>query len=520
MERRLAIVGAGISGLIFCKYALEKGFNPIVFEAEEGIGGVWSNNIIQSTKLQNSRHTFEFTDFQWPSSVKEDYPSHTQVLEYVEAYAQHYGLLPYIKFNSKVVDLDYVGESFEEMESWDLWGGTGKPFDSKGKWQFVVQDTKSNSTEVFQVEFVILCLGKFGGFPNIPKFPPNQGPEVFNGKVMHSMDYSKMGNVKGTEFIRGKRITIVGSQKTALDIAAECANANGVEYPCTVICRTAHWILPSSNLLGINFGFLFFSRLAGLTLHKPGETFLLSLLAFLLSPLRWAVTKFTETYIRWKLPLKKYCMIPNQSFLRDICSCAITLMTENFYGKVEEGSIIIKRSPSVGFCKEGLVIEGEAHPVKSDIVILATGYRGDKKITEIFKSPILQKQILGSPTSIVPLYRQIIHPRIPQLAVIGYGEGFSNLSSSEIRCQWLVQFLSGKFQLPSIRDMEKDVKMWDKSLKLYAPRYFRRSCVSILNTWYNDQLCKEMGCNPRRKKGILANLFVPYGPKDYAGLTH
>lgn len=149
MERRLAIIGAGISGLIACKYAIEKGFNPIVFEAEEGAGGVWINNVIQSTKLQNCKETFEFTDFPWPSSVKDVFPSHTQVLEYVEAYAEHYGILPYIKFNSKVIDLDYVGESYEEMQSWHLWGGTGKPFDSKGKWHIVVQDTKSCSTEVY-----------------------------------------------------------------------------------------------------------------------------------------------------------------------------------------------------------------------------------------------------------------------------------------------------------------------------------------------------------------------------------
>ncbi|KAF3453041.1 hypothetical protein FNV43_RR03474 [Rhamnella rubrinervis] len=520
MERRLAIIGAGISGLLACKYAVEKGFNPIVFEAEEGVGGVWRNHTIESTKLQNAKETFEFSDFPWPSSVPEVHPSHTKVLKYVESYAQHYGILPYIKFNSKVIHLDYVGESSEEMESWDLWGGTGKAFDSKGKWHIMVQDTKRCSTEVLQVEFVILCIGRFSGVPNIPKFPPNKGPEVFNGEVLHSMDYSKMDKVKAAELIRGKRITIVGSQKSAVDIAAECADANGINHPCTMICRTAHWLLPSANLWGVNFGLLYFNRFAELLVHKPGEPFLHSVMATLLFPLRWAVSKFAESYIRWKVPMKKYGMIPKQSFLQDMSSCEVAMLPENFYQKVEEGSIIIRKSQSFSFCKQGLLFEGETQPLETDIVILATGYRGDEKLKDIFKSPIFRKQIVNeSPTSIVPLYRQIIHPRIPQLAVIGYAEGFSNLVTSEIRCQWLAQFLCGKIQLPTIRNMEKEVKLWENNMKLYGGSYFWRSCISVVNIWYNDQLCKDMGCNPRRKKGFLTDLFVPYGPTDYAALT-
>jgi len=66
--------------------------------------------------------------------------------------------------------------------------------------------------------------------------------------------------------------------------------------------------------------------------------------------------------------------------------------------------------------------------------------------------------------------------------------------------------------------MQKDVLEWEKYMKRYCGRYFRRSSIMILNTWYNDQLCRDMGCNPRRKKGFFSELFELYGPGDYANL--
>jgi len=84
--------------------------------------------------------------------------------------------------------------------------------------------------QVHKADFVILCIGKYSGFPNIPEFPPGKGPEVFNGRVMHSMDYSNLDNETAAEFIKRKKITIIGSQKSGLDLAAECANVNGENY--------------------------------------------------------------------------------------------------------------------------------------------------------------------------------------------------------------------------------------------------------------------------------------------------
>uniref|UniRef100_A0A0A8YC75 Flavin-containing monooxygenase n=1 Tax=Arundo donax TaxID=35708 RepID=A0A0A8YC75_ARUDO len=99
----------------------------------------------------------------------------------------------------------------------------------------------------------------------------------------------------------------------------------------------------------------------------------------------------------------------------------------------------------------------------------------------------------------IPLYRHCIHPRIPQLAVLGYGDSFSTMFTSEMMSKWLICLLEGSFQLPTIEEMEKDVLKWMGCTKMYKRKPLHWTCIKATNIWYNDQLCIDMGHNPKRK---------------------
>ncbi|MBA0751067.1 hypothetical protein Gogos_002435 [Gossypium gossypioides] len=545
MDRKVAIIGAGISGLLACKYTLSKGFHPIVFESQSTVGGVWTKTV-ETTKLQTPKPVYQFSDFPWPESVSEDFPDGQKVFDYVNGYAKHFDLVKHIKFNTKVVGIEFEGPNDEEIQAWSLWGGNGEPFGSKGKWKVVVEDLVTLSTEIYNVDFVIVCVGRFSDLPNIPEFSPKKGPEAFDGKVIHSMEYAAMDHKQAAEFVKGKRVIVVGFQKSALDIAVECSAANGKEDPCTVLYRTAHWNVPDYLPWGFSLAHMYLSRFSELMVHKPGEGLLLSLLATILTPLRYAYSKFVESDIKKKLRLEKHGMVPTHSFLKEISSCLISTVPEKFYDKVENGEIKLKKAPSFSFCNNGVLVEGETSPIEADLVILATGFKGEKKLKHIFMSQTFQDYITGSPDAALPLYRfksllvrdilvsccsslsqfgfgstkldkfrECIQPRIPQLAVIGFSESISNIFTSEMRCRWVAELLDGTFKLPSIKDMEKNIKEWDEYLKQYSGGYYRRKCIGALHIWYNDQLCKDMAWKPRRKKGFFAELFEPYGPMDY-----
>ncbi|VAI20812.1 unnamed protein product [Triticum turgidum subsp. durum] len=98
-------------------------------------------------------------------------------------------------------------------------------------------------------------------------------------------------------------------------------------------------------------------------------------------------------------------MVPDYSYSFAMSSCLIALLPEGFYDRVDEGSIILKKSKKFSFCSNGIIMDDGNECINSDIVILATGFRGDQKLRDIFTANWCRNIVVGSSDTSVPLYR-------------------------------------------------------------------------------------------------------------------
>jgi glycine/D-amino acid oxidase-like deaminating enzyme len=68
--RRVCVIGAGISGLVTAKVLLEDGFDPLVFEKDAALGGVWSpSRTYPGLCANNTRDTYAFSDHPYPPTA-------------------------------------------------------------------------------------------------------------------------------------------------------------------------------------------------------------------------------------------------------------------------------------------------------------------------------------------------------------------------------------------------------------------------------------------------------------------
>jgi hypothetical protein len=212
---RVAVVGAGPSGLTALRALTAAGLDAVAFEKGARVGGIWTledrpTAAYPRLHLITSRARTELAEFPMPAGTP-DYPSRDAVGRYLEAYVEHFGLGGRIRPATEV-----LRARRRDGGGWALELGGG-------------------ATEEFDVLVVA------SGHNDVPKLPSPPYPGDFAGEQLHALDYP------GGEPFRGRRALVVGMGNSAMDIATELSH---VAERTLLSVRRGSWIVPK-RLLGM-----------------------------------------------------------------------------------------------------------------------------------------------------------------------------------------------------------------------------------------------------------------------------
>ncbi|MBW4507671.1 MAG: NAD(P)-binding domain-containing protein [Scytonematopsis contorta HA4267-MV1] len=481
LVQRVCIIGAGISGLVTAKTFVEEGYEVLVYEKQHALGGVWEKSRrYPNVRTQTPGRMYSYPDYPLPDSYPE-WPSGEQVNAYLESYANHFELLKRIQFNTEVIALKAIDNGHK---GWEV---TTRIFDG------IVIETSC-------FDFVAICNG-VNHIPNIPAIPGIDEFKLNGGTVLHTTE------VGSTAQIEGKDVVVVGFGKSACDIAM-LAVENALS--CHIVFREADWKAPRFFFGFINIKHLFLTRFAeSMTpkynpnkiekwLHSHGK---------LLIDVFW---KLQENIMCYTFGLDVCGLVPKKPLIKAIVA-KLNIAPKNFYKYIRNHKIIPHQTSITRFVEDGIEL-ASGEKLNPHLVVFGTGFKqAIPFLEEKYRYLCLDNE------GYFHLYRNLIHPEIPNLAFVGYNAGLSATLTGDIGALWLVQFLKGNIKKPAthqmIAEMEADLE-WRKQ-NGYAG--YGGTCFFSSTFHYLDTLMYDMGL-PVRQIGSIAAVMQPLNSQAYSNV--
>ncbi|PSS24135.1 Flavin-containing monooxygenase FMO GS-OX-like [Actinidia chinensis var. chinensis] len=212
---KVAVIGAGVAGLIASRELQRAGHRVVVFEKKDQLGGTWIydsrveadplsldpnrevviSSLYFSLRTNLPRHLMGFSDY--PFGVTENgdsrnFPGHEEVLRFLNDFARDFGLGELIRFGAEVVRVERI---------------------DSGKHQWVVESRTSEVSSEEFFEAVVVCNGHHTE-PRVPILP---GIEKWPGRQVHSHNY------RHPEPYQNQVVVMIGNGPSAFDISREIA---------------------------------------------------------------------------------------------------------------------------------------------------------------------------------------------------------------------------------------------------------------------------------------------------------
>jgi cation diffusion facilitator CzcD-associated flavoprotein CzcO len=205
------VIGAGSSGIAALKTLHERGLHVTCFEAGDRVGGNWvfqnvngMSSAYRHLHINTSRERMQYADFPMPRDYP-DFPHHTEIARYFDAYVDHFGVRDRIVFNTSVQRAERHPD---------------------GGWAITLDTGESRRFDALLVA---------NGHHWNPRWPDPPRPGTFDGEQMHSHAYVDAQDWKG------KRVVVVGIGNSAMDIATE---ASYVADRVILSSRRGAYVLP------------------------------------------------------------------------------------------------------------------------------------------------------------------------------------------------------------------------------------------------------------------------------------
>ncbi|WP_237166002.1 flavin-containing monooxygenase [Mycolicibacterium peregrinum] len=210
----VVVVGAGFAGLYALHRFRRQGLSVRVFEAADGVGGVWYWNRYPGARcdVESVDYSYSFDkDLEQEWNWTEKYATQPEILAYLNHVADRFDLRRDISFGTRVTDMVLD----ENALRWEV---------------------RTDRGDVVSARFCILAVGPLSN-ANIPAI---DGLEWFAGEVYHTAHWPH----EGVDFT-GKRVGVIGTGSSGIQ-AIPCIARQAEQL--IVFQRTPNYSVPAGNI--------------------------------------------------------------------------------------------------------------------------------------------------------------------------------------------------------------------------------------------------------------------------------
>jgi len=207
---RVAIIGAGMSGLLAAFRLRQAGIEPVVFEKNAEVGGTWWENTYPGCRLDTPNFAYSYS-FAHKPDWPHEFSQQRTILDYFNTMADRFDVRRFVRLGTEVT----LARFDEDDATWE-----------------VTARTEGSDLSIEHFDMVLSCVGQL----NQPKMPDIPGVEAFEGPSWHTARWRHDIDLKG------KRVAVIGTGASAYQVVPAILDDVA---SMVIFQRTPPWMLPT-----------------------------------------------------------------------------------------------------------------------------------------------------------------------------------------------------------------------------------------------------------------------------------